>query len=785
LYDPDQTLIDTVTYEAQLPDVSFGRQPDGNASWFYFGEPSPAGPNNTGGIPGKAIAVVPQFSLPGGFYQGSQTVELSAVSPGAVIRYTLDGSIPGPGSTLYSAPLNVSSTTVIRARSFETGYLPSPVMVQTYFIDQDFTLPVISIATEPANLWDDEIGIYVEGTNGIPGNGSDTPKNWNRDWERPINLEFYESDGNPGFNMQAGVKIFGGFTRKKPQKSLAIYARDRYGSDTVDYQLFADKSIDEFKTFLLRSSGNGQKTMFRDAMMHTLVKHLDIDLQAYRPAIVFLNGDYWGIHNIREKLNEHYLDSNHDVDPNNVDLLEKYGKVHAGDADHYEALLDFVETNDMTLPQNYEYIRTQMEVDEYLTYQIAELYYANTDWPDNNIKFWRPKTATGRWRWLLYDTDFGFQMAKIDRDKIPVETDDEEATILLRNLLENPDFQNDFIQRFASHINITFQPDRVISIIDELRANIAAEMPGHIDKWDEPSSMDKWEEEIEEELREFARQRPAHVRQHILDRFGLSGTVNLTLNFESEQGKILVSAVEAPATNFTGIYFKDVPLQLKAVPKPGYRFANWQGAGGAVDPTADTIWITLTADTTITALFEEVIIEDNDPLVINEIHYNPAAAQGSDDDYEFVELYNRSGSPVDLAGYAFTDGIVFTFTTGSTLAAGEHIVVAKNAATYSGQGYPVFQWSSGNLSNGGETLELRNSVGNIADVVPYDDLSPWPEEPDGTGPSLELIDPVLDNALPANWKPSNEDGGTPGQANTTVISGPVTYTYLPLITRNN
>jgi len=340
-------------------------------------------------------------------------------------------------------------------------------------------------------LWDDEVGIYVVGTNGAYSDCSDDPANYFQDWERPINIEYYDPEGNLGFNQIAGTRIYGACSRKAERKSLAIFARGKYGDKDFDYKLFKDKDIDEFKSFIIRNSGNdNRETLLRDGMMQTLVKdRLDVDYQEYQPCIHYLNGEYWGILNIREKLNEDYLEANHGVDPDNVDILSGgyYFGVIEGTDTHYIQMLQFISSNDMTDPDNYDYVATQMDVDEFINYLITEIYVKNTDWPLSNIKFWRPQTTDGKWRWLLYDLDFGFDCRPYDGDMVEKVTTDPEVDLIM-DLLTNDEFMHKFVQRFCSHINTTFQPERVIGIIDSLAANIEAEIPFQVDKFYFPAS---------------------------------------------------------------------------------------------------------------------------------------------------------------------------------------------------------------------------------------------------------------------------------------------------------
>jgi len=307
--DPDGVICDSVYTRVDGTDISIGRNPDGGEEWVLSHQPTPGESNITEGYQGYADALV-EMSLPGGFYDSGILVELSTNTPTAEIRYTLDGSEPSKISTLYTTAVSIDVTTVLRARVFKEGLFPGSINTKTYFINQTSTLPIISLSTDPKNLWDEDIGIYLD-------------NNCFEDWERPIHMEFFEPDGIQVFSIDAGVKISGLVTRSFTQKPLSIFVRPKYGQSNIDYKIFPDLPITEFKSVTFRNGGNEDPlTRFKDALCHSIVKNINLDIMAYRPAVVFINGKYWGIYNIREKQNEDYLASHHGVDPNNIDMLE-------------------------------------------------------------------------------------------------------------------------------------------------------------------------------------------------------------------------------------------------------------------------------------------------------------------------------------------------------------------------------------------------------------------------------------------------------------------------------
>ena len=609
LSDPDTNTIDSIRFGGQEDDISFGRHPLNVSEWVYFSPPSPGSENNSANT--ADITPQPQFSQDGGFYSGSQVI--SFINTNSLdIYYTLDGIPPDDSSTPYTTPISISETTPLRAISYRAGSPPSAIITHTYFINIPVNLPVISIVTDPANFFDDEIGIYVTGVNGRGGYCAGVVSNVNQDWERPVNLELYEMDGEAGLNQRAGIKIFGGCSRHRfPQKSLALYARSDYGDGSFSHRLFEEKNIDKFETFVLRSAADDQvKTMFRDAAaQQMLARSMGADYQAYQPIVVYLNGDYWGIHNIREKLNEHYFDSNFGVDPEEVNILANSGSswnTHHGSNADYITLMDFVTSNNLDQETNYASVQSMMDVDQYIDYMIGHMYQAESDWPGNNIKFWKANSGEySRWRWINFDLDGSLNPERISVDMInkctttsgPSWPNPEWSTRLFRNLLENQDFKYKFLNRYSWHMSTTFDSTRIISIVDSLADRLRPEMPDHITKWGgliDPvgsaaeswitptfDSMESWEFRVNE-MRIFARERQPYTIQNIISHFGLSGASELLLNLNIPGSGVLTLDDQRIFEEFNGKYFNDVPVQLSATAIQGFRFSHWEAQGESV-----------------------------------------------------------------------------------------------------------------------------------------------------------------------------------------------------------
>ncbi|MCH2105176.1 MAG: CotH kinase family protein, partial [Planctomycetes bacterium] len=403
------STVDHLRFPQLYANTSFGHSDIAGPDPLHFLEPTPGAQNTREGRPGYAPLV--SASPEGQMSATSVSVTLSSTDPVAEIRYTLDCTEPDEQSTLYAGAIQASDqgATVVRSRSFMPGLWPSPISTDTYLVDAAplGELPIFSLVTEPDNLWDPETGIYVLGPNAAGGPWFDGANFWN-DWERPLHIEFFEEDGARELAMDVGTKIHGGFSRTLPQKSMRLMARGGYGDGDMDYAFFDDVENDEYQSLIIRNSGNDfYFGSCRDPITHTASRGTGIDDMAYRPTVVYLNGEYWGLMAIRERQDDEYLAYHHGVDPDKVDILQHNMSVIDGSAEHYQEMLDYLRSHDMSDDAHFDVIASMVDVDNYAHYFTHQIWANNTDWPQNNMKFWRPQEDGGKWRWLLYDTDFG------------------------------------------------------------------------------------------------------------------------------------------------------------------------------------------------------------------------------------------------------------------------------------------------------------------------------------------------------------------------------------------
>jgi hypothetical protein len=773
----DGTVADSINYGIIPGNYSFGRDINNIENWGYFAEPTPGLLNQTK-FSTDVVTSDLKFSIPEMFLKSTTLLDLSGVGLNEEIRYTLNGNDPTENSILFRGPIELTKNTVVRARVFKAGAIPGKITTRTYIFDAPPTVPVISVSTDSMNLWDNETGIYVLGdsyTNENPYFGA----NFWEDWEKPANIEMTGIDGGRVFSINCGIKIFGAWSRARPQKSLAVFFKKEYDNMVLeDVNLFKSKPITSFKSFVLRNSGNDYDyARFRDGMMTDLVKDMDTDIQAFEPAVLYLNGQYWGHINLREKINEDYLESNHDVDASKLDLLEMNGTVLEGNNSEYMELLDFLEKNSLESNANYEIVANQIDISNFIDYQLSQIYFNNRDWPGNNIKFWKPQTEDGKWRWLLFDTDFGFGLGVNGSNEYIQNTiqfalepngpgwpNPAWSTFLLRKLIVNTEFKYAFINRFADMLNTTFVGNTVVAHIDSIAAIIKPEIARNYSKWSTPS-IGGWEWAVQN-MRTFARNRVPYVQSHINQQFIRGGVFDLTLSVEPlSAGSIKLNTIEVYGDSWKGKYFENVPVSLTAKAVRGHKFHHWEVNGVSV--LDKTIEVNLKKATTIKAVFENDI-DDGNSVVINEINYNPSIEKDAGD---WVEIYNWGRVDLDISEWIFKDNDdthQYVIPANTILKSNDYLVLCRSIADFNAIHSAVIS-NQGDFDFGlgstGDAIRLYDKSGLLVDSVTFGSELPWPVEPNGNGPTLELRHYTFENAFAESWKTSLENLGTPGREN--------------------
>lgn len=694
-----------------------------------------------------------------GFYRAGMGVELRANRPKATIYYTLDGSLPSSSSARYQGTLLLDSTQVVRAVAFANGQ-KSTVLTNTYLINEDnIDMPVLSLSIDPNMLFHPVTGLFKRGPKASPKFPHYGANYYSRR-EFPAHIEFFETDQERVYHSHIGFKLFGGMSRIFPQKSFSLYAsKSRHGNKYIRHRVFPQKKQKKFKRLVLRNSGSDfGETHFRDALITSLGRDMGLEVQAYRPSIVFINGRYWGIYNLREKLTRHYIVENFGYHKDSVNLIEHRKDVQAGSRKTYDAMRNYMRRNDLSIQEHFDHVATQMDVDNFMEYEIIQIYIDNRD-AGGNIKFWRPQEAGGRWRWILFDTDFGLghygrngykmnSLAFHTEPHGPRWPNPPWSTLNLRSLLQNKAFQDQFVNRFLDRINYTFDSSYILPRMDSMIAHIRPQLPRHWKRW--KLQERRWKREVDR-ISDFVRKRPTFMRQYLRERFPHMGEeVNLRIG-TNNYGRVVINETIPVLDTFDGVYFKNLPITLEAKAYFGSRFSHWEVDSERIDGT----WLVLRFSQTAHQIRAVFINEDHPKVqqfIINEISFGDTLSG------DWLEVYNASDQDLDLTGWTIHSNSknVFTFPP-QTLKAGDFLVVCKDEDRFK-RAFPTALNVVGGLPFGLSSKKEQ--------LLVYDDLK---QPVDSTGYHIEdnlqgsiktiaLGDFATDNSHADHWKPSARTG---------------------------
>ena len=757
------TIVDQIITENLPPNTSIGVSID-SGTIVSYSDTTPGLENSNNEFLG-AIQNEVVFSHDGGLIDNSINLTLSGNGTGEVIRYTTGGSVPTESSSMYTNPIQINENISVRACIFSANYLPSPIFTKSYILNANHEIDVVFLTTDPDNLFDEDTGIYVFGQPGTYE--KNTPyfgANFWEDWERPIHIAFYENEDNTFAEFDGGIKIFGGWSRgQNEQRSLSLFARGQYGDSKFDHPFFDELNYDNFQALILRNSGQDwMKSSMKDITLTSLMRGSGLDFQEHNSVATYINGEYWGMYNMREKINEHMLASKHNIDAETITLLTNNAEEIEGSNAEYIQLINYINTTDLSLDSNFEYVNERVDLKEYALYQAANIFFSNTDWPGNNIKFW--KHPEGKWRWIMYDTDFGFgpfwNTNNYTEDTLSFALEPNGSgwpnpswsTLLFRKLITNIGFRNRFINRYADELNTRFLTNSVKAHIDEIHQIITPEINASYQRWGtDPSEADNFMNV----MKVFADNRPAIVKEHIKSKFNLPDYYPITItNTSISEGLVEVNEnLKIQEPSWTGDYFETVSIQLTAIPEAGFEFSHWSGA---ISSTNETIHISLVGSLEVTPNFSPSTTEF--PLVINEINYKSSDDFKADD---WVELYNPNTFSIDLINWQLkdnNDANFYIIPTETTIEADGYLVLVKDAADFSSV-YPDLTNYLGDIGfgfGGSDAVRLFNADHILQDEVTYN--STWTDCANATGKTLELIASDLDNSLPESWDCSNTNG---------------------------
>lgn len=586
LFSPSQVFLSSMFIECNDLDNSRGFFPDGSSDQYLFQQGTPSFTNNASNIYSEYLSA-PDFSIPSGFYQLPFGVSISNPNSGiSSIHYTTDGSEPTPFSQVYTGtPINISSSTVLKAKVFAPDMLPSPNAVSSYFFNVNHTTPIISVVTSNSNLY---------GENGIFDN-------WWFDWERAAYVEYFDSTKNMIFSQRAGIQVDGGWggSRSNSQHSFRVELADGVlGDGPVDYQIIpARPDRIRYSKFYLRNGSNQYLAFpYKDACQVNLMgARTNNYFAAWRPVSVYINGSYFGLYELREKMDTEFFETLEGADPDQMDILSMsawYGgvlrAVEGSLDDFYDDYAAFLQLN----PADTSFWNSAdnyFDMTWYNDYIIGVSWMGNTDWPWNNIKIHRSDKTDFRWRYCLIDLELsmdpnGWTDCYFDHIEYMLNYGASFPHLhIWQRGMQNERFRNYFINRYADVMNTAYRYDLISSVEQSMYDQMVLEMPNEYARWGDPNNISGQMETFTNNHLTFQFQlseRTAQVRTHLQSHFNLPGQIEVILNVYPENGgKIKISTVTPDSYPWHGIYFDGIPVKIEALPANSFVFLEWGNNG--------------------------------------------------------------------------------------------------------------------------------------------------------------------------------------------------------------
>lgn len=669
------TVVDSLSYEKMTAHIAYGRF-NGKQGYML---PSPASDNSIcyGSL---SRCTAPLFNVKGGLKTSAFELTMGCATSNAAIYYTTNGKAPDATSTPYTGPITIDKNTNIRAIAYSADRLPSVLSTQSYIFPDadhdcgDITLPIVSITVDSLYFFDKKMGMTVVGTNGILGEKSCTriKANYNRDWKRPVNFEYFVN-GEQVLSQEVEAAVEGGCSRTEKIKSLSLKASKKSGKDGYDYHFFQSKPDVTHQTIHLRNGGTAySKVKFRDGLMQTFATGMNIDYQAYQPVAYYRNGKYIGLMALNERTNADYVKANYGIDEEDLDLItlsDQLGiRASKGDRTAYDNMVRYISTTDASNPEYFAEVSKMMDMDEYIDYQIFQQFIVNTDWPGNNTKIWRERKDDARFRWILFDTDFGFGLPGYEylgtatknmidwcRGAGGVQWANSKSwmTIIFRNLCNNYEFKRRFVTKYFIELSTTFHEDHINAVFDSITALVSNEYCAN-EGTDAVAATAK--------MRKFALDRTLYVPTHLKNFADGGSVINFSLASNIPGAKFTFNGIAVD--QFNGKYITGFNTEIQAYPPVGYSFDHWEYSNSGsfskiAEETATKSNLcgklsgTLSGDLGLVAVFVPSASEPT--LVINEICASSNADSKNADDYgkypDWIEVYNYGNQPVDLAGF--------------------------------------------------------------------------------------------------------------------------------------
>ncbi|PHR26613.1 MAG: hypothetical protein COA38_14525 [Fluviicola sp.] len=567
LFDRDTVLIDMIKYRMQEADISFGRAVTSSPRLANFETPTPTKGNvNAKFEVPDSLRII--FDQQAGLYASSVSVSLKN-SWNAPMYYTIDGGNPTIKDFFYTKPIQIDSNTVLRASVIKKGYQSSIIGTHTYLIGEKSTLSVLSLSTDPNNLWRNSKGIY---------------KNYEkRGWTRSAHIEYFDrtEEGKfiPAVNKTVDIRIAGKTSRRQPKKSFNVIANEIDGVKKINYRLFDSKTIDTFDGISVRADATSGRNVselwvgerFKNELIYEINDQMDgnVSMQAYEPVLLFLNGEYWGIYNIMERKGKDFIQQNHGVKDMDI-LTYQDPKPVRGSADDYDDLITFIQTHDISLDSVYQVVCQKVDIDSYIDQWVYENYSGAHD-IGVNIRCWRSTESGSKWKWISYDQDSWNTVQEnsfvyfLESEQIP----------LYGRLMLNRRFRDQFLNRTMDYLNTTLETKNVLRVLERILTRIENEVDRDRARWEDTMLYIPQGQRINW-MKDYAVRRPEILRKQMVEYFNLAGgTIEINV-IAPVGGEIRVNSL-THTSSWSGKYLENLPVEIEAIASEGYEFVKWKG----------------------------------------------------------------------------------------------------------------------------------------------------------------------------------------------------------------